>query len=185
MPEPPINQTGNVVGGDLAGRDILKISLHSSVPSPLRLLAEQFRMECAEDARLSTFIERLQHFLVEAPSAPARDLSTKLEDADRSDQIAEGLRLKEQFTKKLTKLQFSPQAQEIFAHVLSKIYTFFVYKIRPRLMEGATRAQIDDLTYTELLVPLYEEVGNCKFIDLTDLQGMTYFLAGNCHISWD
>lgn len=185
MPDNPVKQTKNVVFGDMAGGDIHKSTIYQPPESGLQQLAKRFRMQCAEDERLSAFIERLQHFAATAPNRPSRNLEAKLDDSGRSDLIPSALALKELFTKKLAKLQFSPHAQEIFAHILSRIHAFFDFKVRPRLAEGATRAEIDELTYNDLLLPIYNEVVVCKLIDLADLQGMTYFLAGNCHISWD
>jgi len=108
-----------------------------------------------------------------------------LRAGNRSDLELEALQLKERFSKKLARLQFSEQAQEIFAHVLSKIHAFFSLRVRPKLLHGASRYEIDQLIYEELLVPIHNEIAGCNLIDLVDLQGMMYFLAGNCHISWD
>jgi hypothetical protein len=180
-----ITQSHNYTSGDIAGNNITKTIYQQSSPSALRELAQKFRLESEQDAQLSSFIARLQHFMSEAPGAPSRDLSTKLEAAGRMDLVPEALLLKEQFTKKLLRLQFSEQAVEIFAHVLSKIHAFFVYKVRPKHLAGASRDQIDELIYNDLLTAVYDEVGSCKLIDLTDLQGMVYFLGGNCHIRWD
>jgi hypothetical protein len=42
------------------------------------------------------------------------------------------------------------------------------------------------MIYTELLVPIYDEVGSSELdLDLNDLRGMMYFLGGNCHVAWD
>jgi len=83
-------------------------------------------------------------------------------------------------------MQFSQQAQEIFVQVLGKIHTFFHYHVRPKQLAGVQRYEIDELIYTELIVKVHDEVGSCALgIDMTDVQGMVYYLAGNCHISWD
>ena len=147
----------NEVAGDLAGRDIHK-HYHNERPSALRELASKFRKDCAQDQQLSEFIEKLQHFLAKASYEPTRDLEAKLTDSGREDLIAEALELKEHFTKKLARLQFSEQAQEIFAHILSKMHAFFLCSVRPKLLAHVDRASIDAMTYTELLCPLYDEM---------------------------
>jgi hypothetical protein len=178
-----VTQSHNYAAGDIAARDINKTVIQHSPSSALREMADKFKLECESDKHLSSFIDRLEHFLTEASEIPSRDLATKLQAGARGDLVESALQLKEQFTKKLLKYQFSEQAQQIFAHVLSKIHAFYAYRVVP--LAKSPRAEVDALIYNELLVPLYDEVGGCKLIDLTDLQGMVYFLGGNCHIKWD
>jgi hypothetical protein len=178
--------SGSSAGGDIAGGDITKTTVYQGPRSALREMTERFRLECAADKHLSCFIERLQHFVAAAPESPSRDLETKLRDGGRPDLVRDALLLKERFAKKLLRLQFSEQAQEIFAHVLSKIHAFFTLRVHPRSGANVARPQIDDLIYQELLAPLYDEIGNSELgLDLLDLQGMVYYLGGNCHIRWD
>ncbi len=182
----PITLSNNTVAGDMAGGNISHSHFYSGQPSTLRDLAVKFRIECNEDQRLSDFIETLQHYVAIAPTQPTRDLTTKLLASGRADLVDEALILKEQFYKKLIRFQFNQQAQEIFAHILSKIHAFFTYKVCPKINENIPRSQIDDLIYSELLEPIYNDIGNCSLgVDLRDLQGMLYFLGGNCHIKWD
>ena len=172
------------MAGDLAGRDITHHHSYNPHPkSPLRELAEQLRIDSDEDSQQG-FIKRLQHFAEPPSHAPNRDLEQKLEDASRTDVLFDALKWKEQFSKKLLRLQFSLQAQELFVHILSKIHTFFIYKVRPRVIDAAPRTEIDGLIY-QLILELYQEVGDSELdMTMTDLQGMVYFLAGNCHIDW-
>lgn len=179
------NQSHNLAAGDIAGGDINKTIILASHPSALRQLAEKFKLESESDKKLSDFIECLKHFIAVAPESPARQLEEKLDAGNRKDLIPSALLLKERFAKKLARHQFSEQAQDIFAHILSKIHAFFVYKVQPLQAEGASRSTVDNLIYQELLIPTYDEVGACKLIDISDLQGMIYFLGGNCHIKWD
>ena len=184
QPQTP-NQAGNIAGGDIAGGDIThKYSYHVNPPSTLRELAAKLRLEDEKETQPG-FISRLQHYTKPPSHGPTRDLEHKLEDASRTDLLIAGLQWKEQFSKKLLRLQFSLQAQELFVHILSKINTFFALNVRPRVIAGASRTEIDGLVYV-LLTELYEEVGNSELdITMTDLQGMVYFLAGNCHIDWN
>ena len=184
MQSKPPNQEGNIAGGDLAGRDIThQYSYNLSPPSTLRELAAKLRLEDAGEAQPG-FISQLQHYTKPPSHGLTKDLEQKLQDASRTDLLITGLQWKEQFSKKLLKLQFSLHAQELFVHILSKIHTFFVLNIRPRVLEGASRTEVDSLIYT-LIKELYAEVGNSELdITMTDLHGMVYFLAGNCHLDW-
>lgn len=177
---------GNQIAGDFAGRDVNTTYQIQSPPSAIREMAQKFRKECAEDERLAHFVEQLQHFINRAANEPTRDLEAKLIAGGRGDMVVEAIELKEHFAKKLTRLQFSEQAQEIFAHILSKIHAYFTMNVKPHLLEGAPRSQIDAKIYSELLSPLHDDLGSSPLgIDMRDLQGMLYFLAGNCHIKWD
>ena len=184
MQPKPSNQEGNIAGGDIAGRDIThKHSYNLNPPSTLRELAAKLRLEDEREAQPG-FISQLQHYTKPHSHGPTRDLEQKLRDASRIDLLIDGLQWKEQFSKKLIKLQFSLQAQELFVHILSKIHTFFVLNVRPRVLDGASRTEVDSFIYT-LIEELYAEVGNSELdITMIDLHGMVYFLAGNCHLDW-
>lgn len=179
--------SGSSAAGDIAGRDIVHNEIFQATQrSALREIAEKLRLQVESDQHLKTFIDELQHFISKAPDVPSRDLETKLHAASRGDVVPQALALKERFTKKLVRLQFSAQAQELFAHVLSRIHAFFTYRVQPKASEHVPRSQIDEMIYKDLLEPIYNEIGSCEAgIDLADLQGMMYFLGGNCHIRWD
>src|SRR5688572_2403782 len=110
----------STAGGDIAGGNITHNIIQPGPLSALRELAEKFRAECAADERLSEYIERLQHYCAPRRDQPSRDLEEKLETGNRSDLISDALVLKERFTKKLMRLQYSEIAQEIFVHILSR-----------------------------------------------------------------
>jgi hypothetical protein len=175
--------TRNYVVGDIAGRDINKFY----APQPaLRELAARFRKDCTEDPKLTEFIERLQHFTIASTTSPARTLDEKLSNSGRSDLQIDAKLLKEQFAKKLARFQFSEQAQNAFLHVLCRIQVFFLQKVRPKYIENASRSDIDHMIYTDLLCPIFDEIGTCELdVDIREIQGMIYFLAAHCHISWD
>lgn len=184
QPKSP-HQESNVAGGDIAGRDIIhQNSYNLKPPSTLRELAAKLRLQDESEAQ-SVFVSQLQHYAQPLSPSPTRDLEQKLQAAKRTDLLFDGLRWKEQFAKKLTRLQFSLHAQELFVHILSKIHTYFVLNVRPKTIEGAPRSEVDALVY-QLICELYEEVGNSELgLTMTDLHGMVYFLAGNCHIDWN
>ena len=179
------SQERNVAGGDIAGRDIIRHhSYNPNPPSTLRDLAAKLRLQDETEAQ-SAFISQLQHYTKPPSPGPTRDLEQKLHDAERTDLLFDGLRWKEQFSKKLTRLQFSLRAQELFVHILTKIHTYFALNVRPKVIEGAPRSEVDTLVY-QLIHEIYEEVGNSELdLTMTDIHGMVYFLAGNCHIDWN
>ena len=188
MSDPKTSQTDNVVGGDIAGGNIHKSThIHGVNPNrTLRELAQRLSLESAEDEQLGEFIEALKPLTERLSVTPLRGLEKKLQDANRTDLIPAAVIAKEAFSKKLNKNLFSQQVQEFFVHVLSRIYLFFVHRVRPLLNSDADRSEIDTLIHDELVVEIYNEIGACE-LDITplDLFGMLYFLTGNCHIDWD
>ena len=177
-------QEGNVAAGDIVAGDVTHNHRYNLNPaSTLRELADQLRL-ATDDEHQHAFVERLQHFAEPLSQSPSRDLVQKLRESSRIDLLDNALAWKEQFYKKLVRLQFSRQAQDLFVHILAKIHTFFTWKVRPLVQADAPRTEVDALIYG-LLTELYDEVGNSELdITMTDLEGMVYFLAGNCHIDW-
>jgi hypothetical protein len=185
MPPSGPFQSKNKAGRDIAGHDINYTTNIGNRPSTLRQLAEKIKLDCEQDTHLRSFIDKLQHFVNVAAIAPSKDLEQKLRESGRENVILDATMLKERFAKKLYKQQFSEHAQELFAHILARIHSFFTMKIKPRISDNATRIEIDDLIHDDLLKSIYDEIGDCEAeIDFHDLLGMVYFLAGNCHISW-
>lgn len=179
-------QSGNTVQGDLAAGNIThNTSVYLGSPSALRELANKFREDCEKEPALKQFIEGLQQFVDPLLTPPTRDLAAKLSDSGRDDIIDDAVLLKEQFARNLYRLQFSSEAQELYANILARLQAFFFLRIKPRIKEGALRSEVDDLVYDELC-RLRDEIGSGPHrIDFRQLQGMIYFLAGNCHIRWD
>ncbi len=178
-------QERNVAGRDIAARDIIHQNRYNlDPPSTIRELAAKLQLTEDEAEGQSTFISQLEHYTRPPSIELTRDLAQKLKDSARTDVLQDGLEWKEQFYKKLVKLQFSIQAQELFVHMLSKIHTYFILNIRPRILDGASRTEIDSFVYT-LVEELYEDVGNSELnVTMTEIHGMVYFLAGNCYIDW-
>jgi hypothetical protein len=183
-----IVQDGNTVHGDLAGRDINKpVTVNIGHISALRRRSQELKELYVHDQNYRGFIEKLQKFLTTAESSKQpRNLEEKLTAGNRADLVNEGKRLKERFYKKINKHQFSEQAQELFAHILAQINTFFNSKIRPLIIENQQPSVIDALIYDDLVKVIYDDVGDGPLdIDTEDIKGMLYYLTGTCHLEWD
>jgi hypothetical protein len=183
-----VKQTGNVILGDNAGRDIHKnTNIYNTDTSALRRRSDELVEKYVQDAEFKGFIEKLQKYLTPAEGQKkVRNLEEKLQAGNRGDLVEEALKLKEDFSKKIHKNQFSEQAQELFAHILAQINSYFNSKIRPLILKDTPSIEIDKLIYEELVMKIYDDVGTCKLdIDTQDIKGMLYYLTGNCHLEWD
>jgi len=183
-----VKQVANIIHGDNAGRDIHKsTNIYNTDTSALRRRSEELNDLYCKDPEYKGFIEKLQKYLTPAEGQKrSRNLEEKLRTGNRDDLVEEALRLKENFSKKIHKNQFSEQAQELFAHILAQINSFFNSKIRPLILSDAPAEHIDKLIYDELVIKIYDDVGNCKLdIDTEEIKGMLFYLTGNCHLEWD
>lgn len=179
------NQIGNVVTGDNAGRDLHKVEHHHHhATSSLRQIAERYREAHRDDVVFEGFIERLQHFMADVTSGEFLGLDAKLRAGRRASYIPSAIQLKEEFTKKLYKHQFSEHAQDVFAHILAHIHVSFLNKVRPKIAAGFAIHEVDEIVHG-LVADVYDQVGSSPLnITMTEVQGMLYFLTGNCHIEW-
>lgn len=185
-----VNQEGNNVAGDMAGRDLTRVShttiLQSDTKTPLKIMAEKYRRKIEQDCVQQEFIEELQDYMKRVPGHEQRDLEHKLSAAKRDDLIANAKRLKEKFAKKLYKHTFSPMAQKIFVQILSIINSSFHLKIKPMIRENKSSRLVDNAIYDEIVNSVYSEVGNSELeIDMDHIHGMLYYLTGNCYIEWE
>ena len=173
--------------GNQAERDVVVGNVNNFYQQPistLKQLADRLKLDADDSADGGEFLEELQHFKKNHPADPPRDLETKLQESGRESVSFEATLWKEQFCKKLMRFQLSPQAREIFVHILGKIHSYFIAKVRPAIEEGSSRSEVDGLVY-ELVTEIYNDVGSSPLrLTQTDVHGMVFFLAGNCHIDW-
>ncbi len=171
-------------GRDVAGRDITNNVLQAPLTTMGHLL-DRLRKEAECDPNFEKTIEQLQHFLDESPTAKILGVEEKLKRAGRADEIDEALFGKERFAKRLQSHMFSEVAQEIFACILGKLEVSFKTKIKPLILEGKPRSEIDSVLYDEVISPCFEGLeGNDLKLLMPDVRDMLYFLTGNCHIDW-
>ena len=175
-------QTGNIVSGSQAGRDV---NIHGPDPrTTMRMLTQRFREELQDEA-FREVIDSLQYYL--DPSAPegSFDLERKLSAAQREANLSEATALKELFAKKLARHQLSPVAQEIFAWVLGHMQILFQVHVRPMIATGETPDVIDKVVLERVIEPAVVALeDNVLILNYQELRGMLYYLTGNCHIEW-
>jgi hypothetical protein len=186
-------QKGNTVGGDQAGRDINKTTYHiggaactQPMAGTIGKLIDKFRQEQQSNVQFQQTVEKLKHYTTSPPGEGLRTLEEKLKAAKRDNLIGFATTTKELFTKKLAKHQFSESAQEIHALLLAEVYSRYHNHIYEHVVNNEPVAVVNGLIQTQIVDPLLSML-SVNVLDhyADDINGMLYFLTGNCHIKWE
>lgn len=186
-----VTQTGNTLDGDLAGRDINKPTYNFGRvtfggQSQLEKLYERLEKEKNESVIFSEIVDELLHFKNNADANEFIGLEKKLENGSRTSYLNFAEISKEKFTRKLLKNEHSETAQLIYAFLLAKVFSSFQTNIYPRLLENHPEDFINKLIAEYIIKPLEDILGNNLLrIYEDEINGMIYFLTGNCHIKWN
>lgn len=184
---PETTLSKNSAGGDIAGRDVVKNITYQNANdtfySHIKVLSAQFRVEQQRDERTETIIQKLQHYF-QNTDEKIIGLDEKLNTAGHPN-LRFAKECKERFTKKLTAFQFSETAQRIHAHLLAGVYGRFENLITPLIAQGCPMTVILAKVQESVVDHVESRLGdNVTDLDAIDLNGMLYFLTGNCHIKW-
>lgn len=179
-------QVGNTVSGHQAGRDINIYEAPRRISSMQTLIA-QYREELSKDEAFRQTIDELQHFLLSNDAlSGVQGLESKLVKGGRENEVVEATRKKELFAKKLEKHRLSQAAQQIFAYLLARVLQLFRSEIRPLIHDNVSPVHVDSALVKKVYEPLLSELeDNVLFINPVELEGMLYYLTGNCHLRWD
>jgi len=180
-------------GGDVAGGNIDKSSIHINIPIPyqndatLKQLLLQHEIEKSTDPEYREFSKELNRFFNKKLPEKFRDLETKLTDGKREFVIELAQDSKEKLTKKIEKYQHYQSAQDIYTYLLVNIRTSFVHQVQSKIKSGVFKEfEIDEIVANEIIGPfLFNLQGSSLLIDKDELYGVLYFLTGNCYIEWD
>jgi hypothetical protein len=174
------NQAGNI-----AGRDIV-INNNQNKSEYLQCLYDKFREEQKNNPAFSEIIEELNYYNSAGPLEMV-GLDKKLENGNRSDVIWYAKEIKEKFHKKLHRTsQFSETTQKINVYLLAAVRTCFMQEVYPLILASENRVVVDSAINERIIAPLVNDLGeNLLGYDKEDIQGMLYFLTGNCHLKWN
>ena len=178
----------NNAGRDIAGRDVNNTTNYNFTPpnqkSSLRIKIEELQLDSLHDPHFKECINRLSHYLNLVKPDEQRDLKAKLTDAGRETEIFEAQELKERFVKSLLKNNLSEQAQEAYVHILAKLLSLYELKVRDHIIDGAPRQVVNAEILNVIEIICGDLVGTLLEKDYKEVQGMIYFLGGNCHLEW-
>ena len=190
MSDNKVKQTDNQAEGDIVGRDkttyatSLNFSNSQARVSYMAQLLDKFKTECQNNSQLREFIKEFDYYNAKV-EGDVLGLEQKLNDGNRDFLIPFALRAKEKFYKKALQFQFSESAQIINIYLLGKVESNFFNHIAPRIREGHPVHEVSSLIQELVIKPVLQELEeNLLHFTETDINGMLYFLTGNCHIKW-
>lgn len=178
-----VSQHQNIVRGDQAGRDIIKMG---NVVSPLGSLMTKLREEIKNQVKCEEMLPALQRYQKNVDTEGTVGLEEKLKRGKREDLIERAMFYKEQFVKELTKKQMHQAAQEIYVELLEIIFHRFRAKVTPVICAGASNQEVDTVIskeVTDIMDNIIME--NRDLFSQGEIEGMFYFLTGGCHVRWD
>lgn len=186
-----VQQIGNSAGNDIVGRDKYdnRTTIHN-YPSGLRVPAltsfyERYKDDVANNRELKENIEKFNYYTTPF-KGDVIGLEAKLQNGGFGDIIEYAQEAKESFHKQLYRNQFSESAQLINCHLLSIVQSYFETYIMPKIRSGMQQEEVIVLVQERIVTPLLHELGeNILNLMAIDIQGMVYFLTGNCHIKWE
>lgn len=169
-------------GGDVIGRD--KITKILPAPTQMDLLSQKYVEEKSNKKVTSLIIDELTHYSNE--KYDVRDLTEKLEDAGFGYLIETGQELKEEVSKLIVRNQHYRSAQKIITYLLAEVESIFNANIKGNLLTIKEEAALKLLFRTQLEQEIQAHLGeNVLEIFNRQINGMVYFLTGNCHLEWE
>ncbi len=168
-------------GGDVVGRD--KITNILPTPTQMDLLSQKYVEEKSNQQVTYVIIDELTHYSNE--NYDIRDLTEKLEDAGFGYLVDAGEELKEEVSKLIIRNQHYKSAQKIITYLLAEVESIFNANIKNRLFDVREEAALKLLFRTHLEKEIQAHLGdNVLEIFNRQINGMVYFLTGNCHLEW-
>lgn len=171
-----------VAGGDVVGGN--KIT-NNNLPSPrqLDLLSEAFKKEVANNITTTVIMDELHHY--RNKKSEVRDLSQKLSESGFDYLLNEAEELKEVVAKLIIKNQHYNSAQKIITFLLADIESIFNAKIKPKLNSVNSEVQLKNILREHIEQEIQDKLGeNVLEIFNRQINGMVFFLTGNCHLEW-
>ena len=178
-------------GGDVAGRDIDKrqYTYHIENNENTLLLMPYLEIVKKIDQGLTVDIdEQIDDILHYSGTIreDTRGLEKKLEDSGRSYLIRQALRYKLKASRLITQHQDSLAFQYLVGRVLARIEVTFSHLIKPLILANEPIAVVEKAIHKEVIVPIETLLVGTPLGNHSEfVQHLFYFLAGNCHISWD
>ena len=180
-----INAYGDVVARDKIEQNINVTNVLTPATDYMIELIKKFKAESSSDEKINKIVENLNHYSTNLDEETIYDLEYKLNAGNRGYEYGRAVLLKERITKKIKLNENSEAAQEIYAYLLSQICSDFHLHIYP-LLKTHTISQINLLIDEKVIKPAVFILGeNVLKLLKEDINGMIYFLTGNCHIKWE
>lgn len=178
-----IAASGDVVGGNKTEHNVNVTNVLNPATDYMQELIKKYKAELDND--FNEIVENLNHYSTNLDEDTVYDLEYKLNAGNRNSEYKRAAMLKERIAKKIKLNENSEAAQEIYAYLLSQICSDFNMHVYPLINEYSI-PQINLLIDEKVIRPVQIILGeNVLRILKDDINGMIYFLTGNCHIKWE
>jgi len=115
-----------------------------------------------------------------------RDIEKKLRDAGRDYQVKDAKKRKERFSMSLRRHIAQPAAVTRYMQILADVESRHSRHVRLVLSQGGSLAEVDEVIQKSVLDPCLERFSRAgEEISSAIVDNALYYLAGNCHVSWD
>lgn len=166
--------------------DSYLIDIHEADISSLEKVIQQLVATSSEHPELIDIIEELSEYITDHPYREIIGLQKKLENGNRNDLIGNATHFKNKFARKVAKSQMSLTEQTVYIQILSHIHTAFNQFVRPKILEGIDKSEIDQTIFDTIVEPAHKAIIDFDNTITKELiLGMLYFLTGKCHLVWD
>lgn len=160
-------------------------NVYPEVLHPLEKAIQSIQEKIKDDPDLEGIIEELAEYTTNRPDREIIGIEAKLGAGGRDDVISDAVYLKNKFERRLAKNQLSNVEQHIYAHVLGVIQITFNQCVKPLILNGSSKEQVDAAIHKEIYEPVYMAiVGYDVSVTMNHVAGMLYFLTGKCHLVW-
>lgn len=154
----------------------------------LKQLTDKYKEEVKNNTNteFSGYIKRLERY-INVADGELLDLTQKLTNAGYEKDLDWALRLKEQYAKMLQEHKFFKSSQQIHAFILARVIVLFQNHVLSTIRSGASQQVVRDVIYDKVIKQIESEIGgdyNVLELYSEDINGMIYFLTGNCHLVW-
>jgi hypothetical protein len=179
------SQTNNTVtDGDIVAGN--KITNNFSKKTKLSSLFERLKEEFHIDKRMDGVGENLKRFSEQRDTI---GLEQKLIDGQWEYMLEDAAWYKQEYFKKLTRYQFFEPAQEIHAFLLGVVLEKFKSMIYPLIRSEKSHEEISKAISVDIVDPIVKTIqeegcDDIMGLSAVDIQGMVFFLTGQCHIKW-
>ncbi|HAY37440.1 MAG TPA: hypothetical protein DCY57_10815 [Bacteroidetes bacterium] len=182
-----VEQTHNHAEGDIVAGDKIEHNVfNSSDSSEMSSWIEKYEEESALPGDLTELIEQLSGLLYPDHLDDQPDLTKKLSAGGLGGDVGHALAMKERFSKRLMAQQHHRAAQQIYLLLLSHARTHFMAYVRPLIESNRPKYEVKAAFFEHVVLPVHKMAEkNPLSLDHTHIEGMVYFLTGNCFLRWD
>ncbi|WP_053002191.1 ABC-three component system protein [Kordia jejudonensis] len=152
----------------------------------MKSLVEDYKEEVASGkSEFKELFDKIRHFTSNIDKIK-QELSEKLDDGGFKDDTDWATELKEAYTMRLLKNDVSLAQQKIHAFLLVKVQMAFRRHVLSAIRNGKNKEEIRLLIDDQVISKVGSYLGYDNVLNLyeDDINGMLYFLTGNCHIKW-